>query len=154
MMHSQLEDNRCHKYTDAYGHQYIDQITGLLYLIKDPGHLSNVHDCRVVKLTEQNGWKSDYSRLLENKRRRPSRRQGIVHQPSTRRSAVGPNWLAAVVDRRSRMRAEIRSRRQLDEGSPGEASANLLCRTDGGEVNGGRGPADVRQLLWLRNRWP
>lgn len=46
--------------------QCIDQITGLLYKIKDPVHLSNVHDW-VIKLTtgEPSTLKTDYLRLLE-----------------------------------------------------------------------------------------
>lgn len=46
--------------------QCIDQITSLLYKIKDPVHLSNVHDW-VMKLTtgEPNSRKTDYLRLLE-----------------------------------------------------------------------------------------
>ncbi|CAH1732286.1 unnamed protein product [Aphis gossypii] len=127
----------------AADRQCIDQITGLLYQIKEPGHLSNVHDW-VVKLTsgEPNDRKSDYLRLLEYALKSDDGRVGVrepfTSPPPADLLSDPTGWLPppSAVDRECEQRyaagGSCGGVDAPDEGSPGEALADLLCRTDSG----------------------
>lgn len=92
-------DNTAYKSADG---QCIDQITGLLYKIKDPVHLANVHDW-VVKLTtgEPDTCKTNHLRLLEYALKSDDVREPFTEpppdsplsQPAGRQSVIMPSLL-------------------------------------------------------------